>query len=93
MYRTQVRIIADVLSTARDFGGPAGGVGVTTLLRKANLPYSRLVRMLKDLVSSGLLEQSVQERGNRYKISEKGLRLLEAYSNFEEFARSFGLRI
>ena len=93
MYRTQIRIIADVLTTARDFGAIEDGVGVTTLLRKANLPYSRLVRILKDLVSSGLLERSIQERGNKYRISEKGLRLLEAYSNFEDFARSFGLRI
>ncbi|MBI2183494.1 MAG: transcriptional regulator [Thaumarchaeota archaeon] len=92
MYRTQMKIIADVLITVRDFGANEGGIGVTILLRKANVPYSRLVRILKDLVSSGLLEQSIVERGSRYKISQKGLHFLDGYEKFSEFAQSFGLR-
>ncbi len=88
-----MKIIADVLTTARDYGVEEGGVGVTTLLRKANLPHSRLSHMLKKLVSSGLLEMSIEERGSKYRISEKGMRFLEAYSRFEEFSHSFGLRI
>lgn len=92
-YRTQVRIIADVLSTARDYGNGEEGVGVTLLLRKANLSYARLLRILHDLVSSGLMEEIPYERGSRYRINERGLKFLQAYAAFEEFAQSFGLRL
>ena len=92
-YRTQVKIVADVLSTTKDFGESEDGVGVAMLLRKANLSYSRLVIMLKDLVDSGLLLELEQQRGNRYRISERGIQFLQAYSRFEEFAHAYGLRI
>lgn len=92
-YRTQVKIVADVLSVARDFGDAETGVGITTILRKANIPYSRLVKMLKELVSAGLLVEIENGRGSRYKISEDGIKFLQAYSRFEEFARAYGLRL
>jgi len=82
-----------VLSTARDYQDDMQGVGITTLLRKANLSYARLLRILHDLVSSGLLDEIPQERGNRYKINARGLQFLQAYGAFEEFAESFGLRL
>lgn len=91
-YRTQIKIIADVLATARDYSGDEG-VGVSVILRKANLSYSRLVKILDSLVSSGLLEEVEKKRGSKYKISSKGLEFLEVYSKFEEFAQSFGLRL
>ncbi|MEM2338883.1 MAG: DUF4364 family protein, partial [Nitrososphaerales archaeon] len=77
----------------RDYGNNGEGVGVTTLLRKANLSYSRLMKILKELVKSGLLEEIAQDKSSKYRISEKGLEFLEVYSRFEEFAQSFGLRL
>ncbi len=88
-YRTQVRIIADVLRTAKDYSDD--GVGITVLLRKANLSYSRLVKIVSTLVTSGLMEEVVMEKTSRYKISNKGVEFLQAYGRFEEFAKSFGL--
>ncbi len=82
-----------MLSTARDYGNDEEGVGITTLLRKANLSYARLSRILHDLVRSGLMDEIPQERGNRYKINVTGLQFLQAYASFEEFAESFGLRL
>ena len=92
LYRTSVKIVADVLSAARD-NGSSEGVGITLLLRRANLSYTRMVRILNDLVGSGLLEELEQERGNRYRISDRGLQFLTAYGRFEDFAKSFGLRL
>jgi len=93
IYRTQVKIIADILSVAGDPEYGNEGVGITTILRKANLSYSRLIKILNDLVSSGLIEEFSNGRNVRYRISDRGLEFLRVYSRFEEFAQSFGLRL
>jgi len=92
-YRTQVRIIADVLSTARDMNAEGSGVGVTTLIRKGNMSYSRMSKLISELVGSGLLLELSGEKISKYAISEKGIQFLVAYSQFEDFAQSFGLRL
>ena len=92
-YRTQVKIVADVLSTARDMNTEGTGVGITMLLRKGNLSYSRMSKLVSELVGSGLLEEMRAEKVARYKISPKGIQFLFAYGHFEEFTQSFGLRL
>jgi predicted transcriptional regulator len=92
-YRTQVRIIADVLGTARDMNSEGTGVGVTTLLRKGNISYSRMTKLLTELVGSGLLVELNSDKISKYMISEKGIQFLAAYYTFEDFATSFGLRL
>jgi predicted transcriptional regulator len=92
-YRTQVRIIADVLSTARDQNTEGTGVGVTTLLRRGNMSYSRMAKLLSELVGSGLLLELNGEKISKYMISQKGIQFLTAYYAFEDFAQSFGLRL
>jgi predicted transcriptional regulator len=92
-YRTQVKIIADVLSTARDMNTEGQGVGVTALLRRGNLSYTRMSKLLSELVGSGLLLELNGEKLSKYMISEKGIQFLSAYSSFEDFAQSFGLRL
>lgn len=92
-YRTQVRIIADVLSTARDQNTEGTGVGVTTLLRKGNMSYTRMSKLLLELVGSGLLLELNRDKISKYMISDKGIQFLAAYSSFEDFASSFGLRL
>ncbi|MDE1854181.1 MAG: transcriptional regulator [Thaumarchaeota archaeon] len=92
-YRTQVRIIADVLSTARDLNTEGQGVGVTALLRKGNMSYTRMSKMLSELVGSGLLVELNGDKISKYMISQKGIQFLTAYYSFEDFAQSFGLRL
>jgi predicted transcriptional regulator len=92
-YRTQVRIIADVLSSARDLNTEGQGVGVTALLRKGNMSYTRMSKLLSELVGSGLLLELNADKISKYMISEKGIQFLAAYSSFEDFAQSFGLRL
>jgi predicted transcriptional regulator len=48
---------------------------------------------VSELVGSGLLEEMRAEKVARYKISPKGIQFLFAYSHFEEFTQSFGLRL
>lgn len=93
VHRSQIRIIADVLSVVKDYDSSNRGIGISLILRKANISYSRLTKMLGDLVRLGMLEELEQKRGYRYKISKKGEEFLRAYSDFEEFASSYGLRL
>ncbi|NHV96871.1 MAG: winged helix DNA-binding protein [Thaumarchaeota archaeon] len=92
VYRNSLRIVVDILTIAKNSDSEKG-VGITTLLRKGNISYSRLSRLLKDLVKCGLIEEVNAERGMRYRISDQGRQFLVAYSRFEEFAQSFGLRL
>jgi len=45
--------------------------------------------MVSALKQSGLL----YEASAKYKISEKGIEFLKAYSEFKGFAQTFGLRV
>jgi predicted transcriptional regulator len=90
-YRTHVSIIADILSTAKQYSyeGYDSGATVTHLIRKANVPYLRLSSMVSTLKQLGLL----YEDSAKYRISEKGIEFLKAYSEFKDFAETFGLRV
>ncbi len=92
-YRTQLKIVTDVLSTAKDMNSDGTGVGVTILLRRANMPYSRMSKLLADLVGSGLLVELGGDKASKYMISEKGVHFLAQCHSFEDFAQSFGLRL
>lgn len=92
-YRTQTKIIADILVTARDMNTAGDGVGITTLLRKGNVSYNRMTKLIADLVGAGLLEELTLEKNAKYKISVRGISFLTAYNQFEDFAQSFGLRL
>ena len=92
-YRTHMSIIGDILATTRDDMPDETGASVTYLIRKANVSYARLSRILETLVQQGLLEQTTSERACKYRISERGRDFLQAYRGFRDFADSFGLRI
>jgi predicted transcriptional regulator len=90
-YRTHVSIIADILSTAKQYSyeGYDNGATVTHLIRNANVPHQRLSSIVSRLTQSGLL----YEDSAKYRISEKGIEFLKAYSEFRVFAETFGLRV
>jgi predicted transcriptional regulator len=92
-YRTQGRIIADILATARDMNTQGQGVGITTLLRRGNVSYSRMTKLIVELVGAGLLLEETLEKNSKYRISDKGMQFLQAYVQFEDFAQSYGLRL
>ena len=92
-YRPQGKIIADILTTARDMNTEGEGVGITTLLRRGNVSYSRMTKLIVELVGAGLLVEETMERTSKYRISDKGRMFLQAYMQFEDFAQSYGLRL
>jgi predicted transcriptional regulator len=90
-YRSQVRVIADLLRAVRD--DSEEGAKVTVLLRKANMSYSRMIDLTEHLVENGLLVKIPAERGSLYKLSDKGREFLTSMETFEEYAEAFGLKI
>jgi predicted transcriptional regulator len=86
-------IIGDILTTTRDEVPDETGASVTYLIRKANISYGRISKILETLVQQGLLEQTNSDRACKYKISSRGREFLQAYRGFREFAENFGLRI
>ena len=92
-YRTHIKIIGDILSTTRDELQDDDGASVTYLIRKANISHVRISRILKNLVSQGLLEQVNSDGACKYKISSSGREFLQAYQTFSRFADNFGLTI
>jgi len=92
-YRTQMKIIGDILSTTKNDLQDEDGSTVTYLIRKANISHSRISAILKTLVSQGLLEQGDYQGSNRYKISQSGREFLQAYNSFTNFTDNFGLNI
>ncbi len=90
-YRTHVSIIADILSTAKKYSyeGYENGATVTHLIRRANVPHQRLSSMVSVLKESGLL----YEDSAKFRISDKGILFLNAYTEFKDFAQSFGLKV
>ncbi len=93
MYRTQVKIIADILSSTKEINYDNNGIGITTIIRKANLSHPRLIKIIKTLVSSGLIEESSKGRICTYKLSIKGEQFLTEYQKFHEFTNTFGLSL
>lgn len=90
-YRTHVSIIADILSTAKQYSyeGYENGATVTRLIRRANVPHQRLSSIVSVLTQSGLL----YEDSAKYRISDKGIMFLKAYEEFKVFAETFGLKV
>ena len=92
-YRTHLTIIGDILTTTRDNLTDESGANITSLIRKANISYVRITRILNNLVSQGLLEQNTSQGACKYKISQNGRDFLLAYQTFSKFAQNFGLAI
>ncbi|MDI1494990.1 MAG: transcriptional regulator [Cenarchaeum symbiont of Oopsacas minuta] len=92
-HRSQMRVVGDILFTARDQMQDEHGVGVTLLVRRANIPYTRISRILYTLVSQGLLEQTDSGGACRYKVSGIGKEFLVEYQKFNSFAEDYGMAI
>ena len=46
VYRSQVKIVADVLSSINDGGEGQTGLGITRIIQKANLSYGRATKII-----------------------------------------------
>lgn len=88
-HRSSFKIIGDVLNIARAFG--RDGVNITYMLRHANIPYNRFIKVAEQLVRAGLIEERVDDNARRYVITEKGMEYLRSYESFKSVAEAFGL--
>ena len=87
IYRSQQQIFAEVLEVCET------NVAVTDLCRKANLPYGRLKKLSRNMLSSGLLNTIEYDGKNTFVITEKGKLYLEEYRRFSDITESFGLEM
>ena len=91
--RTHISIVGQILDSTMDEIDEKDGANITHLIIKANVSHGRLSKILKNLVSQGLLEQVNSDRASKYKISMTGREFLHAYRTFSEFTDGFGLAI
>ena len=92
-HRTREGIVADLLAAATHSDDEGEGAGIATILRKGNVSYPRALQTLRGLVQAGLIVELNRGGRTRYAVTENGFRYLATYRNFEDFARSFGLRL
>ena len=90
-YRKSTQIVADLLTATEQSGQE--GIRTTHLLSKANLPHSRLIKLIKNLTGSGLINKIEFDGKNTFVITQKGRQYLESYEKFSNFAELFGLEI
>lgn len=90
-YRTNARIVADLLSAAKESG--KNGIRTTSLLSKANLPHTRLTKIVENLTGAGLIAKFEYDGRNTFVITGKGKQYLESYKKFSAIAESFGLEL
>ena len=85
-YRNRTDIIAQILEAVNDGSGYGyGGLTKTNIMYRAYLSYAQLKEYLKILTNTGLL--SYDQDTQRFTITEKGLRFLEAYSHLHELMK------
>lgn len=80
-YRSRNNIIRDILDAASD-----GGVTRTKIMYKAYLSFGQLKEYLSVLTDNGLL--SYDTHTQTFKITEKGLRLLDAYNQMHDMIKA-----
>ena len=80
-YRSRNNIIRDILDAASD-----GGVTRTKIMYKAYLSFAQLKEYLSVLTDNGLL--SYDTHTQTFKITEKGLRLLDAYNQMHDMIKA-----
>ena len=91
LYRTSTQIVGDLLTATQESGQE--GIKTTALISKANLPHSRLSKILSNLTGVGLINKIEFNGKHTFVITSKGRQYLESYQKFSTIAESFGLEI
>ena len=90
-YRTSMQIVEDLLTATKESG--QDGIKTTALISKANVPHSRLSKLVSNLISSGLINKIEFDGKHTFVITQKGRQYLESYAKFANIAQSFGLEL
>ena len=86
-----MQIVVDLLTATNESG--QDGIKTTHLQTKANLPHSRLTKLIENLTGSGLINKIKYDGKNTFVITPKGRQYLESYEKFSNIAESFGLEL
>ena len=86
-YRSGNRLVMDLLAAIRD-GGP---VGVTRLLTVANLTHGRLQELLVSFEARGWVVVEGDAERTRWRITEKGARVLADLRRVDGVLQDYGL--
>jgi predicted transcriptional regulator len=90
-YRTSMQIVGDLLTVTKESG--QNGIKTTALISKANLPHSRLSKLLTNLIGTDLVNKIEFDGKHTFVITQKGRQYLESYQKFSTVAESFGLEL
>jgi predicted transcriptional regulator len=90
-YRTSMQIVGDLLTVTKESG--QDGIKTNALISKANLPHSRLSKLVSNLIGSGLITKIEFDGKHTFVITQKGRQYLESYRRFSTIAESFGLEL
>ena len=90
-YRTSMQIVGDLLTVTKESG--QDGIKTTALISKANVPHSRLSKLVSNLIGSGLINKIEFDGKYTFVITQKGRQYLESYAKFANIAQSFGLEL
>jgi predicted transcriptional regulator len=77
-YRSRTDIFASILQSANN----PKGVGITTIMYKSFLSHYQLKKYLSVMLENDLI--NLEEQDHLYKITEKGVRFLQLFSNINE---------
>ena len=86
-----MQIVGDLLTATEEAGQE--GIKTTALLTKANLPHSRLSKILSNLTGIGLINKNEFDGKHTFVITPKGRQYMESYLKFSNVAQSFGLEL
>ncbi len=90
-YRTSMQILGDLLTATEQSGQE--GIKTSALISMANLPHSRLTKVLSTLTGNGLFNKIEFDGRHTFVITQKGRQYLESYTKFSNLAGSFGLEL
>lgn len=88
-YRSGSRLVMDLLTAIRD----EGPVGVTRLLRAANLTHPKLQDMLSSFEAKSWVARAESGDRNHWSITEKGLRVLADLQRVDAVMKDHGLEL
>ena len=86
-----MQIVGDLLTATEEAGQE--GIKTTALITKANLPHSRLSKILSNLTGIGLINKIEFDGKHTFVITPKGRQYMESYLKFSNVAQSFGLEL
>ncbi len=86
-----MQIVGDLLTATEESGQE--GIKTTALITKANLPHSRLSKLLSNLTGTGLINKIEFDGKHTFVITPKGRQYLKSYVKFSKLVQTFGLQL